>query len=109
MGGQEQTLMVRCPACRIFTPPYAFENGDLPGRSGAGISRGWGRSPSAVAIQRLRMRRDELIGLPLEPESTEARRREIRLAIAKARKAENRQRRKEKRRKPPLAPLTATT
>ena len=71
--------------------------------------RGWGRSPSAVAIQRLRMRRVELIGLPLEPESTEALRREIRLAIAKARKAENRRRRKEKRRKPPLAPPTATT
>ncbi len=99
--GQEKTLMVRCPVCGIFTPPYAFERGICLDDLGPQSHLGWGRSPSALAIQRLRTRHAELIDLPLEPESTEALRREIRLAIAKARKAENRRKRKEKRRKPP--------
>ena len=90
-------------------PRSNFENGTCLDDLGPESHRGWGQSPSALAIQRLRTRRAALIDLPLEPESTEALRREIRLEIAKTRKAENRRRRKEKRRKPPLAPPTATT
>jgi hypothetical protein len=109
--GGAKTLMRRCPSCEIFTPPNAFERGVcLDEREPIGSldsKLGWGRSPSAVAIEKTRVRHGRLLALTLEPESTEALRREIQQAVSKARKAENRRKRKEKRRKPPQAPPTA--
>jgi hypothetical protein len=48
--GGKKTAMVRCPACGILMPPNAFEQGECLDHS---IHRGWGPSPSAVAIAAL--------------------------------------------------------
>jgi hypothetical protein len=52
--GGEETKMIRCPACGIFMPPNAFEHGQCLDHAS---HKGWGGSPSARAIAKLRLRR----------------------------------------------------
>lgn len=100
--GGAQTLMVRCPMCGVFTPPNAMERGiclDEREATGALESKlGWGRSPSALALEGMKFRRVGVPGVELRAESTAALKREIERARLKAQKAETRKKRNTKRR-----------
>ncbi len=101
--GGAKTLMVRCPGCCIFTPPNAMDGGICldcqPAVTPMEPHLGWGKSPSALSIERLQYYRGKELSLPLEPESTDDLRREIQRAVKRAEKAERRRKRREKRRK----------
>lgn len=81
--GGAQTAMVRCAACRIFTPPQTLEHGNCLDH---GDHRGWGPSPSAVAIRAHEFYQVRIPQIELEPESTEELKREIREAAKKKRR-----------------------
>jgi hypothetical protein len=72
-GGQ-QTGMVRCPLCGVFTPPIAFEAGACLDHA---EHESWGASPSALAIRGLQFRNLRMADEPLLPETTAALRSEI--------------------------------
>lgn len=73
--GGEQTRMVRCATCGIFNPPNAIEHGSCLDHAD---HRGWGPSPSAIAIAALRKLNLELEDtLELAPEDAMSLRREI--------------------------------
>lgn len=86
-GGAAGTAMVRCPACGIFTPPFAFEqdvcldHAEPPEPLAPHL--GWGRSPSAVAIEALQYRNLRLLDSQLPSESVAELREEIRKARGK--------------------------
>jgi len=68
--GGAKTKMKRCPRCGVFTPPNAFEQAIC--LDCADHADGWGPSPSAVAIERLRMLRFEIPQRRLRGEDTES-------------------------------------
>ena len=72
--GGEQTGMVRCPQCGVFTPPNAFETGACLDHAD---HRNWGPSPSAVAIRALQFFNLRLEEAELPPEDDSSLRREI--------------------------------
>ncbi len=72
--GGSRTAMIRCPACDIFMPPGAFEEGVCLDHA---EHEGWGPSPSAEAIRGLQHRNLRLLETELPPESASALRREI--------------------------------
>ncbi|HWE96312.1 MAG TPA: hypothetical protein VG269_20280 [Tepidisphaeraceae bacterium] len=72
--GREQTAMVRCPLCGVFTPPIAFEAGACLDHA---EHESWGPSPSALAIRGLQFRNLRMGDAPLLPETTAALRSEI--------------------------------
>ena len=83
--GGAQTAMVRCPECNVYTPPNAMENGlcldHAPEPCAIDPRLGWGRSPSAVAIEALQFRNLRLIDSELAPESATALREEIEIEV----------------------------
>jgi hypothetical protein len=72
-GGQ-QTAMVRCPKCGVFTPPNTIEHGACLDHA---CHDGWGPSPSAVAITKAAQRKLRNTQLELLPEDTRSLRNEI--------------------------------
>lgn len=72
--GGSKTAMVRCPRCGVITPPNAIEHGACLDHAD---HRGWGPSPSAVAIQGLQMMNLRLQEPELPPEDSASLRREI--------------------------------
>jgi len=72
--GGENTLMIRCPECGILMPPNAFEKGKCLDHA---PHRGWGPSPSAVAIRTMERLNGNMEDCPLEPEDTTSLRAEI--------------------------------
>jgi hypothetical protein len=63
--GGERTKMIRCPACGIWMPPNAFENGKCLDHA---KHEAWRQSPSALAIEILRRRKRRRKEIELEPE-----------------------------------------
>lgn len=78
-GGQE-TLMVRCRHCQVFTPPIAMENGECLDHV---EHTGWGPSPSAIAIAALRKYHLEMQEVKLPPDDSKSLRREIQRYLTK--------------------------
>ena len=83
--GGAKTGMRRCPACSVITPSIAFEHGNCLDHAD---HRGWGPSPSAVAIRALQMfnLRFEFPDLP--PEDSVSLRKEIRRFLARRKSAQ---------------------
>jgi len=73
--GGADTAMVRCPTCGVMTPPNAMEHGRCLDHAD---HRGWGPSPSAVAIQALQMLNLRMEMPELPPEDVPSLRKEIR-------------------------------
>jgi hypothetical protein len=73
--GGPNTRMIRCAECGVFNPPNALEHGNCLDH--AEHHQGWGRSPSALAIEALRKLNVELEEAPLEPEDSISLREEI--------------------------------
>lgn len=67
--GQEQTRMMRCRKCGVFTPPNAMEGGYCLDHS---RHKAWGRSLSAIAIRALERRKVGIDFCPLLPEDAES-------------------------------------
>lgn len=100
--GGNQTAMIKCPACGVLTPPNAFEAGicmdERKPTDSLESHLGWGRSPSALSIEKIRALRQRRPTLSLRPESTAALKQEIERAKLKAQKALARKKRNQKRR-----------
>ena len=80
--GGKQTLMRRCPECGVFMPPNSFEHGRCLDHAD---HRGWGPSPSAVAIAALQLFNLRTEEMPLDAEDRKSLWHEIR-AFERARK-----------------------
>lgn len=81
--GGDLTVMVRCPACGVFTPPVALEGGLCLDHAEHGC---WGESPSAQAIRGLQLRNLRMDEVPLKPESLTALQKEVQQYQQKVRK-----------------------
>ena len=81
--GGASTAMIRCPACGAFNPPNAIEHGRCLDHAD---HRGWGPSPSAVAIQALQMFNLRMEQAELPPEDVKSLRKEIRRSKIRARR-----------------------
>lgn len=84
--GGEQTRMIRCPACGVFTPPCAIEHGNCLDHADHG---GWGPSPSAIAFHTLQMLNLKIDNeLALAPADAQSLRREIKKYESRRKKCE---------------------
>lgn len=72
--GGDQTAMVRCPTCNVFTPPHSFEADECLDHADFDA---WGPSPSALAIQRLQIFHGKDIYTDLPPDDYRSLEREI--------------------------------
>lgn len=81
--GGAKTAMIRCPACGAFNPPNAIEHGRCLDHAD---HRGWGPSPSAVAIQGLQRFNLRMEEPELPPEDVKSLRKEIRRFKMRARR-----------------------
>jgi hypothetical protein len=87
--GGTQTAMVVCPKCGRVAPPNSIERHVYTNTRGCmdhqpeHIHEAYGPSPSAVAIENIRIRRLRIETVQLQPEDKSSLRREIRRALAK--------------------------